>query len=90
MSAYGLPENTTHVINVAGQNILDPTKIWNEKFKKHVWDSRVNTNKSLARAIQNSDVKFFGTISGVAYYQPNDKEWTEYDKCEKYDYLSGK
>ncbi|KAK0090375.1 hypothetical protein PV325_001149 [Microctonus aethiopoides] len=84
----GLPDDTTHVINVAGQNILDPTKRWTKEFKKIVWDSRVRTTRSLARAVANSDVKFFATVSGVAYYKPNDEEYTEYDKCEKYDFLS--
>ncbi|KAK0163605.1 hypothetical protein PV327_007271 [Microctonus hyperodae] len=88
LAKNGLPGDTTHVINVAGQNILDPKKKWTKEFKKIVWDSRVGTTKSLAKAVANSDVKFFATISGVAYYKPNDKEYTEYDKCEKYDFLS--
>ena len=41
----GFPENTTAVVNVAGQNILDPTRRWTEGFKQNVWASRVNTTK---------------------------------------------
>ncbi|XP_063976724.1 epimerase family protein SDR39U1 isoform X2 [Diachasmimorpha longicaudata] len=84
----GLPKDTTAVINVAGQNILDPTKRWGKDFKTEVWDSRVNTTRALAEAVKNSGAEVFATVSGVAYYKPNDKEWTEDDKCEKYDYLS--
>lgn len=90
MAKNGFPDDTTHVINVAGQNILDPTKRWTKEFKKIVWNSRVRTTRALAKAVANSDVKFFATVSGVAYYKPNDEEYTEYDKCEKYDFLSGK
>ncbi|XP_008543283.1 epimerase family protein SDR39U1 [Microplitis demolitor] len=90
LAIKGLPKDTTDVINVAGQNILDPMKRWNEEFKNEVWDSRIRTTKTLAQAINRKpDVKSFVTISGVAYYKPDDtKEYTEYDKCEPYDYLS--
>uniref|UniRef100_A0A0C9QA13 SDR39U1_0 protein n=1 Tax=Fopius arisanus TaxID=64838 RepID=A0A0C9QA13_9HYME len=84
----GLPKDTTAVINVTGQNILDPIKRWNKDFKAEVWDSRVNSTKTLAEAVNNSGASVFTTISGVAYYKPNDKEWTEDDACETYDYLS--
>lgn len=84
-----MPSDTTAVINVAGVNILNPMNRWNDEFKKDVWNSRVDTTKILANAVRNSDVKYFGQISGVAYYKPDDKEYTENDKCEKYDYLSG-
>ncbi|KAF7996747.1 hypothetical protein HCN44_002393 [Aphidius gifuensis] len=84
----GLPKSTSAVINVAGVNILDPLYRWNDDFKKQVWDSRIRTTKILTNAIRNSDVKYFGQISGVAYYPPDGKEYSEDDKCQKYDYLS--
>lgn len=89
MECYGLPENTTAVINVAGQNILDPKQRWSEGFKQNVINSRVETTKSLAKAITNTKANVFITISGVSYYKPNDTEYTEENKCEKYDFLSG-
>ncbi|KAG6801355.1 epimerase family protein SDR39U1 [Apis mellifera caucasica] len=88
LECYGLPENTTAVINVAGQNILDPKQRWSEGFKQNVINSRVETTKSLAKAITNTKANVFITISGVSYYKPNDTEYTEENKCEKYDFLS--
>lgn len=90
MECYGLPENTTAVINVAGQNILDPTQRWSNGFKQNVINSRVKTTKSLAKAIIHTKADAFVTISGVAYYKPNDTEYTEESECERYDFLSGK
>lgn len=89
MECYGLPENTTAVINVAGQNVLDPKQRWSEGFKQNVINSRVKTTKLLAQAIINTKANTFVTISGVAYYKPNNIEYTEESKCEKYDFLSG-
>ncbi|KAL7288165.1 hypothetical protein TKK_0017719 [Trichogramma kaykai] len=88
LETNGLPNDTTAVINVAGQNILDFTQRWTPGFKQNVYNSRVKTNDQLVKAITNSDVKTFITISGVAYYPPDGKEYSEYDKCEKYDFLS--
>ncbi|CAK9806920.1 Epimerase family protein SDR39U1 [Anthophora plagiata] len=88
LECYGLPENTTAVVNVAGQNILDPTQRWSEGFKQNVINSRVKTTKSLANAILNSKAEVFVTISGVSYYKPNDTEYTEESQCTKYDFLS--
>ncbi|XP_003707617.1 epimerase family protein SDR39U1 isoform X1 [Megachile rotundata] len=88
LECYGLPENTTAVINVAGQNVLDPKQRWSEGFKQNVINSRVKTTKLLAEALVNTKADAFVTISGVAYYPPNDTEYTEESKCEQYDFLS--
>ncbi|XP_076173473.1 epimerase family protein SDR39U1 isoform X1 [Ptiloglossa arizonensis] len=88
LECNGLPENTTAVINVAGQNVLDPKQRWSEGFKQSVINSRVKTTKLLAKAIVNTKASIFATISGVAYYKPNAMEYTEESKCEKYDFLS--
>ncbi|KAF4528121.1 hypothetical protein B566_EDAN016324 [Ephemera danica] len=63
----GIPEDCKVVINVAGQNILDPMQRWTAGFKQNVWASRVNTTKSLANAITNAGNKpdVFVTVSGV-------------------------
>ncbi|KAK2578144.1 hypothetical protein KPH14_001343 [Odynerus spinipes] len=84
----GLPKDTSAVVNVAGQNVLDPTKRWTSEFKKIVRDSRVKTTEVLTKAVANTDAKAFVTISGVAYYKPNDTTYTEECKCEPYDFLS--
>lgn len=90
LESYGLPEDTSAVINVAGQNILDARQRWSSGFKQNVWNSRVKTTKALADAIQNTKATSFVTISGVAYYKPNDTVYTEESKCESYDFLSSK
>lgn len=86
---HGLPADTVSVVNVAGQNILDPFHSWDDKFKKLVWDSRVETNKILTKAVLLSNARSYVTISGVAYYPPDGKDYDENIVCEKYDYFSG-
>ncbi|XP_064113933.1 epimerase family protein SDR39U1-like isoform X2 [Macrobrachium nipponense] len=63
----GLPESTTAVVNLAGQNLLDPLRRWTEGFKQNVWASRVNTTRYLAQAIESAKVKpkVFVSTSGV-------------------------
>lgn len=68
--------------------MLDPTQRWSPGFKQNVRNSRVKTTKTLADAIQNTKATTFITISGVAYYKPNDTVYTEDSKCESYDFLS--
>ena len=49
----GLPEDTIAVVNLAGQNILDPMKRWNPAFKELVRESRIETARKLKDAIVN-------------------------------------
>lgn len=55
------------MINLAGQNILDPRYRWTAGFKQNVYASRINTTKWLADAINAASVKpdVFITVSGV-------------------------
>lgn len=87
----GLPNGTTAVVNLAGQNVLDMSQQWNEGFKQNVRNSRVKTTKALAEAIGNARPKpnVFVTISGVGIYPPStDKEYTEESEVKQYDFLS--
>lgn len=87
----GLPEDTTTVVNLAGQNVLDMKQRWNAGFKQNIWNSRVNTTAALAKAIINSSKKpnVFVTISGVGIYKPSrTDEYTEESRVEEYDFLS--
>jgi uncharacterized protein len=87
----GIPEDTAAVVNLAGQNVLDPSRRWTVGFKQNVFNSRVNTAKSLVRAIEKAVVKpeVFINISGVSNYKPDDKKvYTEEDPSEDYDFLS--
>lgn len=84
----GLPKDTSAVVNVAGQNALDPFKRWSPEFKQVVRDSRIKTTQTLAKAVESIDATAFVTISGVACYKPNDVTYTEESKCEPYDFLA--
>lgn len=75
-----IPDGTKAVINVAGQNVLDPRRRWTEGFKQNVISSRIETTKALAKAIQamKEPPKVFITISGVGFYKPSlTAEYTE-------------
>jgi len=72
----GLPAGTKAVINCCGLNVLDPLHRWNDSFKQEVYDSRVDTNKALVKAIVESPEKpsCFIHMSGVGFYPPNGKD----------------
>lgn len=87
----GLPDGTVAAVNVAGQNVLNPSRRWTPGFKQNVWTSRVNTTAAFVKAITNSKCKpdVFINVSGVSAYRPsNDKIYTEDDKIEEYDFMS--
>ncbi|XP_011505764.1 PREDICTED: epimerase family protein SDR39U1 [Ceratosolen solmsi marchali] len=88
LESNGLPKDTNAVINVTGLNILDFKQRWTKEFKQNILNSRIQTSKNLAKALQNIDTKVFITISGVSYYPADGKEYSENDKCEKYDFFS--
>jgi len=91
LDRLGLPHDTTAVVNLAGQNVLDPTRRWTPGFKQNVYTSRVNTSASIVRAITAAQHKpeVFINISGVSLYKPDEKKvYTEDDKGEDYDYFS--
>ncbi|XP_013117320.1 epimerase family protein SDR39U1 [Stomoxys calcitrans] len=86
----GIPKGVTSVVNLAGQNVLDPSRRWTAGFKQNVWNSRVNSASSLVKAIEKSGgVDAFVNISGVSHYPANDnKVYTENDKVEGFDFMS--
>ncbi|XP_023230341.1 epimerase family protein SDR39U1-like isoform X1 [Centruroides sculpturatus] len=91
LSDKGLPENSTAVISLAGQNVLDPTRRWTPGFKQNVWSSRVHSTRSLAEAIKKLQTppKVFASISGVGFYKPSEtEEYTEYSIGGNHDFLS--
>ena len=67
LALKGLPKNTTAVVSMAGQNILDVKRRWNDGFKQTVKASRINTTVQLAQAISNAPEKpkVFISTSGV-------------------------
>ncbi|XP_067012922.2 epimerase family protein SDR39U1 isoform X2 [Anabrus simplex] len=87
----GIPENTTAVVNLAGQNILDPSRRWTPGFKQNVRSSRINTTCALAQAIIRTTQrpKVFVSISGVGIYEPSKTaEYTEDCRGGNFDFLS--
>jgi uncharacterized protein (TIGR01777 family) len=89
----GLKEPFNAVVNVCGQNVLDPSRRWTPGFKQNVYSSRINTSKLLVKAIEDAkpDIRpeIFINISGVSNYKPDEKKiYTEDDKSENYDYMS--
>lgn len=91
LNEKGFPNNTVAAINVAGQNVLDPSRRWTSGFQQNVWNSRINTTTAFVQAITKADNKpdVFVNISGVSLYRPsNDRVYTEDDKGEKFDYMS--
>lgn len=91
LNEKGFPNDTIAAINVAGQNVLDPTRRWTPGFQQNVWTSRINTatafNRAICDAKQKPDV--FVNVSGVSLYKPScDKVYTENDKGQDFDYMS--
>ncbi|ALC41492.1 CG8768 [Drosophila busckii] len=86
----GIPSGVNSVVNATGQNTLDPTRRWTPGFQQNVWNSRVNSSKTLYNAVKASpQVESFVNICGVSHYQPSaTKVYTEDDKVEGYDYMS--
>uniref|UniRef100_A0A1B0GHF7 Nucleoside-diphosphate sugar epimerase n=1 Tax=Lutzomyia longipalpis TaxID=7200 RepID=A0A1B0GHF7_LUTLO len=83
LEANGLPRGTTAVVNVAGQNVLDPTRRWTPGFKQNVWNSRVNSTASMVKAITKAPAEspgVFVNVSGVSLYPSAGTE-----SCEIYD-----
>lgn len=91
LQKQGLPQDTTAVVNLAGQNVLDMKQRWSEGFKQNVWNSRVNTTSSLAKAILNAQntPKAFVILSGVGIYQPSQTaEYDESSRSLEFDFFS--
>ncbi|CAG5896399.1 unnamed protein product, partial [Menidia menidia] len=79
-------------VNLAGENLMNPLRWWNESYKKDLFSSRVDTTKALSRAIaaSPSPPHSWVLVSGVACYKPSltaeyteDSEWTPFDLLSK-------
>ncbi|KAL9974822.1 hypothetical protein ACROYT_G011912 [Oculina patagonica] len=79
ISESPLPECEA-VVNLAGENILNPLKRWNEEFLQELRHSRLETTSTLAKKIADATnpPKVFVSSSAVGYYPPSDTvEYTE-------------
>ncbi|XP_070574776.1 epimerase family protein SDR39U1-like [Ptychodera flava] len=75
----GLPECSA-VVSLSGENVLNPLKRWTDSFKTEVQNSRIETTRALADAINKTQEKpkVFVTMSGVGFYKPSlEAEYTE-------------
>ncbi|XP_074838468.1 epimerase family protein SDR39U1-like isoform X2 [Carettochelys insculpta] len=54
LARCGLPPCEA-VLNVAGENVLNPFRRWDDSFRREVVASRVETTKALAKAIAEAD-----------------------------------
>lgn len=60
------------------------------RFRQNVWNSRINTTKNLANAIEKATTKpkVFVSVSGVSLYEPGPTVYTENDNGKDYDFMS--
>lgn len=91
LESSGLPP-CEGAVNLAGENLMNPLRWWNENYKKDLFSSRIDTTKALAQAIaaSPSPPQSWVLVSGVACYKPSqtaqyteDSEWTPFDLLSK-------
>uniref|UniRef100_A0A0B6ZIY9 DUF1731 domain-containing protein n=1 Tax=Arion vulgaris TaxID=1028688 RepID=A0A0B6ZIY9_9EUPU len=91
ISRTGLPDDCTAVVSMSGEPILQPFKRWTSEMKSKMRESRVDKTMLLNQAIASAakPPQVFVAISGIGYYKPDtNKEYTESDKVEPFDFLS--
>ena len=86
LEILGIPQNTTAIVNLAGQNVLDYFHRWTDSFKAQVYDSRINTAKAFKEAIEKSEPSkrpnVFVQITGIGYFPPRDDNYV-YNETSK-------
>ncbi|KAL4657227.1 epimerase family protein SDR39U1 [Arapaima gigas] len=78
-------------VNLAGENLMNPLRRWNESYKKDLFSSRIDTTRSLVKAIASSSSppKSWVLVTGVACYKPSQTaEYSEDSELTPYDFLS--
>ncbi|KAK3546762.1 hypothetical protein QTP70_035032, partial [Hemibagrus guttatus] len=87
VESAGLPECDA-VVNLAGENVLYPLRWWSESFRSAVFNSRINTTRTLTHSITSSQTppRSWILVTGVGCYKANvetlyteDTEWTTFD-----------
>ncbi|KAK2527227.1 Sdr39u1 [Columba livia] len=90
LSHSGLPLCDA-VVNLAGENVLNPFRRWNDAFCREVISSRVETTKTLAKAIADAErpPHAWVLVTGVGYYRPSPTaEYTEDSPGGDFDFFS--
>ncbi|KAM6948670.1 epimerase family protein SDR39U1-like [Aplochiton taeniatus] len=87
LESGGLPP-CEGAVNLAGENLMNPLRWWNESYKRDLFSSRIDTTKALSQAIAASPTPphAWVLVTGVACYKPShtvqyteDSEWTPFD-----------
>ncbi|KAI1901241.1 hypothetical protein AGOR_G00032270 [Albula goreensis] len=87
LEAGGLPP-CEGAVNLAGENLMNPLRWWNESYKKDLFSSRIDTTRALAQAISSSPSppRAWVLVTGVACYRPSqtaiyteETAWTPFD-----------
>ncbi|XP_018413707.1 PREDICTED: epimerase family protein SDR39U1 [Nanorana parkeri] len=79
------------VVNLAGENVLNPLRRWTEQFKQEVIASRIETTRTLSEAIAKSEIPphSWVLVTGVGYYPPSQtQQYTEDSPGGDADFLS--
>ncbi|NXK69937.1 D39U1 protein, partial [Sylvietta virens] len=90
LSHSGLPMCDA-VVNLAGENVLNPFRRWGDAFCREVINSRVETTKALANAIAAAEQppRAWVLVTGVGYYPPSPTaEYTEDSPGGDFDFFS--
>ncbi|KAM6314899.1 epimerase family protein SDR39U1 [Aegotheles albertisi] len=90
LSQSGLPLCDA-VVNLAGENVLNPFRRWSDAFCREVFNSRIETTKTLAKAIADSEQppRAWVLVTGVGYYRPSPTaEYTEDSLGGDFDFFS--
>lgn len=91
LEEQGIPKSVSCIVNLCGQNVLDPKRRWTPGFQQNVYNSRINTSSALVKAIMkaNGQIGVFVNISGCSSYFPSDDlTYTEEDQVSNFDYMS--
>ncbi|KAJ8366955.1 hypothetical protein AAFF_G00336440 [Aldrovandia affinis] len=72
-------------VNLAGENLMNTLRWWNDSYKKDLFSSRIDTTRALAQAISSPPCAWV-LVTGVACYRPSqmalyteETEWTPFD-----------
>nr|XP_042710828.1 epimerase family protein SDR39U1 isoform X3 [Chrysemys picta bellii] len=90
LSHSGLPPCDA-AVNLAGENVLNPLRRWDDAFRRVVVASRVETTKTLAKAIAEAErlPRSWVLVTGVGYYRPSPTaEYTEESPGGDFDFFS--
>ncbi|XP_020671154.3 epimerase family protein SDR39U1 isoform X1 [Pogona vitticeps] len=90
LSRTGLPP-CEGAVNLSGENVLNPFQRWNESFRQEVVASRVETTKTLAKAIAEAEhpPRAWVLVTGVGYYKPSHTtRYTEDSPGGDFDFFS--